>query len=183
MKTFLSILRGINVSGQKIIRMADLMALYEELNFKNVTTYIQSGNVVFNSNDGKDLAKRIKQKIAKKYNFQVPVIIRTGEEMKTVLNHNPFLKEKNIETDKLHVTFLAENPKPELIDKLKGLNFEPDRFIPSSKEVYLYCPNGYGRTKLSNNFFESKLNVTATTRNWRTVNELFKILSELNQKE
>ena len=171
MATFISILRGINVSGQKKIQMTDLKSLFEELDFKNVRTYIQSGNVIFESND-RDPAQRIEQKIQEKYTFHVPVIIRTADEMKVVLNNNPFLREKNIDESKLHVTFLGEFPSEEQIQKTETLNYEPDRFNIAGKEIYLYCPNGYGRTKLNNNFFENKLKVTATTRNWNTVKKL-----------
>lgn len=176
MKTFLSILRGINVSGQKKIPMVELKKLYEELHFENITTYIQSGNVIFNSKDAKDLSKQIEQKIFEKYNFNVPVIIRTTDEMQKVIERNPFLKQKELDLSKLHVVYLADNPKQDTIDKLKKINYEPDKFYISGKEVYLYCPNGYGRTKLTNNFFENKLEITATTRNWNTTNELLKIL-------
>jgi len=176
MPVFLSILRGINVSGHRKVPMVELKTLYEELNFKNITTYIQSGNVVFNASNGKDLSKQIEQKISKKYNFDVPIIIRTVDEMQNVLNNNPFLKSKNIDLEKLHITYLADNPLSENLDKIKTYNYEPDLFHIIGKEIYLYCPNGYGNTKLNNAFFENKLKVTATTRNWRTTNELFKIM-------
>src|SRR5436309_2585593 len=117
MTTFLSILRGINVSGQKKVPMTELKILYEELNFKNITTYIQSGNVIFKNQSVKDLSKKIEQKIFEKFKFNVPVIIRTIDEMQSVLKENPFLKEKKIDIEKLHVTYLAENPKQENIDK------------------------------------------------------------------
>ncbi|MCE9539399.1 MAG: DUF1697 domain-containing protein [Bacteroidetes bacterium] len=176
MKTFLSILRGINVSGHKKIPMAELKVLYEELNFEKITTYIQSGNVIFKNKNSKDLSKQIEQKIFEKYNFNVPVIIRTPDEIRSTVERNPFLKQKEIDITKLHVVYLADNPAQEDIDKVKIYNYEPDLFYLSGKEVYLYCPNGYGNTKLTNIFFESKLKVTATTRNWNTTNELFKIL-------
>ena len=176
MKTFLSILRGINVSGQKKVPMAELKSLYEELNLKDISTYIQSGNVIFRTESIKGLSQKIEQKIFAKYNFNVPVIIRTMDEIQSVLKRNPFIKENNIDLEKLHVTYLAENPKQENIDKLNTYNYQPDLFCISGKEIYLYCPNGYGRTKLTNTFFENKLKVTATTRNWRTTNELFKIM-------
>ncbi|MES2286328.1 MAG: DUF1697 domain-containing protein [Bacteroidota bacterium] len=176
MNTFLSILRGINVSGHKKIPMVELKKLFGELHFENITTYIQSGNVVFKNKNSKDLSKQIEQKIFEKYNFNVPVIIRTPDEMQRIIEGNLFLKQKDIDITKLHIVYLANDPKQENIDKLKTYNYEPDKFYISGKEVYLYCPNGYGNSKLTNNFFESKLNVTATTRNWNTTNELFKIL-------
>ena len=175
METYISILRGINVSGQKKILMTDLKALYETLGFENVSTYIQSGNVIFTTRKlllNKDLTKKIEEAIFKKYDFDVPVIIRTGDEMEKVLAANPLLKEKNINVEKFHATFLEEEPSPEKIKLTRDLDYSPDKFRILGKEVYLYCPNGYGSTKLSNIFFESKLKVKATTRNWKTVNQL-----------
>jgi uncharacterized protein (DUF1697 family) len=176
MKTFLSLLRGINVSGQKKIHMTELKILYEDLNFKNVITYIQSGNVIFRSTNGNNLSKKIEQKIFEKYNFNVPVIIRTTDEMQSIIDGNPFLIEKDIDLSKLHVVYLSENPSHKNSDKIKKSNGEPDTFYISGKEIYLYCPNGYGRTKLTNNFFENKFKVNATTRNWKTTNELLKMI-------
>ena len=176
MAIFLSILRGINVSGQKIIKMADLKVLYENMGFKNVTTYIQSGNVIFQTTNSKNLAEKIDKQIHQQYNFNVPILILTLEEIQEAISGNPFLKEKNIELDKLHVTFLSNQPTTENVDKIKDLNHQHDRFYLSGNVIYIYCPGGYGSTKLNNNFFENKLKVTATTRNWKTVNELFKIM-------
>ncbi len=176
MTIFLSILRGINVSGHKQIKMTDLKILYENLGFKNITTYIQSGNVIFENATAKGISERIEKNIEAKYGFNVPIIIRSIDEMKEVINRNPFLKEKNIELEKLHITYLEKDPMQENLDKLKDLNYDPDRFYISGKEIYLYCPNGYGNTKLNNTFFENKLKVKATTRNWKTTNEIFKIM-------
>jgi len=178
METFISILRGINVSGHKKILMSDLKALYESLNFKDVTTYIQSGNVVFKTNkktSDQTLAKELENAIYEKYNFIVPVIIRKIAEMKNVLLINPFLQDKTIDTEKLHVTFLATTLGQEKLENIKNIDYAPDKFIVIDKEVFLYCPNGYGNTKLSNAFFEKKLNTTATTRNWKTVNKLIEL--------
>ena len=172
MTTFISILRGINVSGQKKIQMADLRALFEDLGFQNVTTFIQSGNVIFKTEEALDLSLRIEKEIFKRYRFNVPVILRTSDEMIAILETNPFIQENHIDTDRLYLTFLAESPRQELITKVEVMNFNPERFVVVGREIYLYCPEGYGRTKLNNNFFEKKLDITATTRNWKTVNKL-----------
>lgn len=180
MQTYVSILRGINVSGQKKILMADLKTLYEKLGFKEVSTYIQSGNVVFKV-DGKlrdiELVQKIESAISKKYDFHVPVIIRSEEELKKIISSNPFLKEKEIDVKKLHVTFLSEIPAKENVADIESINYLPDQFIISGKEIYLHIPISYGETKLSNNFFEKKLKIKATTRNWNTVNKLFEMAS------
>jgi uncharacterized protein (DUF1697 family) len=177
METYISILRGINVGGQKKVLMDDLKKLYIEIEFKNVRTYIQSGNVIFDYEKSKpsQLAKQIEDKISEKYKFHVPVIIRNSFELQEILNNNPFLKEKNIDIEKLHITFLSDEPEKKKAEEILKFNYNPDKFICSKKEVYVYCPNGYGNTKLNNTFFERKLNVSATTRNLKTVNELTRI--------
>jgi len=177
METFISILRGINVSGQNKIQMTDLKALYEALKFKDITTYIQSGNVIFKSTSASDqkLAKKIEDAIYERYGFTVPVIIRTVDEMEHAISVNPFLKQSKADVERLHITFLAEIPEPKNMESVRNVDYSPDKFIIIDKEVYLYCPNGYGITKLSNNFFEQKLKVKATTRNWKTVNKLFEM--------
>jgi uncharacterized protein (DUF1697 family) len=181
MQTFISILRGINVSGQKKILMQDLKTLYESLQLKEVQTYIQSGNVVFRCNEkitDVKLGKKIEEAIFKKYNFHVPVIVRSSSEMKNIVSSNPFVKEKNIDEKKLHVTFLSEIPSEENVKSIENIDFSPDRFIISGKEIYLHVPESYGETKLSNQFFEKKLKVTATTRNWNTVIKLMEMSSQ-----
>jgi uncharacterized protein (DUF1697 family) len=155
--------------------MQDLKALFESLNFINVKTYIQSGNVIFDAKSSKNSESIIQQKIKEQFGFDVPMIIRTADEITSILNLNPYLNQKNIELDKLHITFLSEEPSTENLNKITTYNFEPDEFEIIGNKVYLHCPNGYGNTKLSNTFFENKLKVTATTRNWKTVNEIAKL--------
>jgi len=178
MQTFISILRGINVSGQKKILMAELKALYESLQFTDVNTYIQSGNVIFKSNEKLsdiEFAIKIEKALYKKYGFEVPVIIRSKDEIRKVISANPFLKEKNMDEKRLYVTFLSEMPAKENTEITKSLDFSPDIFFIIGKEVYLCVSSGYGETKLSNNFFEKKLKVNATTRNWNTVQKLLQL--------
>lgn len=173
----IAILRGINVSGHRKLPMADLRKLLEGMECTNVRTYIQSGNAVF-EHSGKEhsaLAKEIGQRIKKQFGFDVPVLVRTLEEMKAVVAANPHTRDKRIDVEKLHVTFLAETPKNPVIPE--G-NYAPDSFTFAKKEVYLHCPEGYGNTKLNNSFFEIKLKVSCTTRNWRTVNELVRMGEE-----
>jgi len=176
---YISILRGVNVGGRKV-PMANLKSLYEELGFKEVITYIQSGNVIFKTDktSGQSLEKIIENKINKTFNMVVPVIIRHVYEMKNVVANNPFLKIKGIDNGKLHVTFLEKIPGQAELDNIKKFDYSPDRFIIIDKEVFLYCPGEYGKTQLSNNFFENKLKVQATTRNWKTVNKLVELSSE-----
>jgi len=174
METLIAILRGINVGG-RTVPMAELKIIFEKSKFKNIRTYIQSGNVIFEGKNSPGLATTIEKELLKKYKFDIPVIIRTVPEIESVIKKNPFVKKKGINIERLHVTFLAEEPLRENVSKAKEYHYPPDEFILNGKEVYLHCPVSYGETKLNNNFFENKLKVRATTRNWRTVNELLKI--------
>jgi uncharacterized protein (DUF1697 family) len=167
-------LRGINVSGQKKVNMQDLKALYEELKLCNISTYIQSGNIVFDAEkrDTDNLARVIEQKLLEKYTFEVPVIVKTVEQLQAIVNSNPFLQRRDVETSSLHITFLWQAPSSEEAARLLAINAQPDECMVGDRAVYVYCPNGYGRTKLTNTFIESKLHTIATTRNWNTVNKL-----------
>ena len=177
MITYISILRGINVSGQKLIKMDALRKLYENLGFHNVTTYLQSGNVIFRSNDidTHKLEQKIFRQIEKEFGFEVPIIVLSIEKLKYVIDNNPFLKDTNKEIAFLHVTFLSSKPDSYDPKVIEGKKLEGEDVFFSDEAVYLYCPNGYGRTKLTNNFLETKLKVGATTRNWKTTNELLNL--------
>lgn len=182
MTTYISILRGINVSGQKLIKMVALKKIYESLNFGTIQTYIQSGNVIFSSteNDPKALETIIASKIASEFGFEVPVIVLNAKTWQTIIDNNPFAKDDQKESSCLHVTFLAEKPIPfskESILEKKAPNEEIDF---TQNAVYLYCPNGYGKTKLTNSFLENKLKVKATTRNWKTAKKLLQLTLESN---
>lgn len=182
MQTYIAILRGINVSGHKMIKMEALRNLLEDLKFKNIKTYIQSGNIVFQdklTNVG-TLEKKIVKKITDTFNFEVPVMVKEENELMEVLNNNPFLTKRKEDITKLHVTFLSEIPEKEAVEKIKEGLYASDEFIIKEKTVYLFCPNGYGNTKLNNTFFENKLKVTATTRNWKTVTELVNMATQLS---
>ena len=169
-------LRGINVRG-KTIKMERLRAAFEALSFFRVRTYAQSGNVVFETTQGSPaaLSKRIQERILRDFGFPVLVILKTTEEMERVVAGNPFAEEKSIEQSKLHVTFLSHALPWTAVTALKGLAAGKERFCILNQEVYLYCPKGYGRTKLSNTNIEKKLSVVATTRNWKTVRALLEM--------
>ena len=180
MTVFISLLRGINVSGHNMIKMAELKALYESLGFKNVTTYIQSGNVVFlTDKDDPELAeKTIENAIQKRFSSVVTVIIRRPEELGCVIKANPFHGSKGVDEERLYVTFLRSKPSAAVAKALvPAAAKSPDQYEIKGREVYLYCPNGYGKTLLSNTFFEKKLRIMASTRNWKTVNTLYAMAS------
>jgi len=174
MISYITMLRGINVSGQKKIKMDELKKLYESLGFSNVKTYIQSGNVVFESTDSNtsELTTKISGKINEIFGFEVPVIIRIKEEIKGVIDNTPY---GNKDINKLAVIFLSGVPTQPPIEEINKVKDDSEEYFISGKEVYLYIPNGAARTKLSNNFFERKLKLSATSRNWKTVNKLMEI--------
>ncbi len=177
MMRYISILRGINVGGRRKILMADLRLLYKELGFLNITTYIQSGNVAFDFSKTQNQAKlseKIKQAIDKVYGFDVPVIIRTAEEIEQAIAINPFLK-RATDTEGLFLAFLEEEPSKENLEKLESIEFPNDEFEVIGKNVFIFCSGRFSDSKLTNNFFESKLKVAATTRNWKTVKKLCEI--------
>jgi len=176
---YISILRGINVGGNRKILMKDLKVLFEKLGFANVETYIQSGNVIFESDlklSTADLEQNIQQAITETFGFDVPVIVRTADEWDKSIVNNPFWKEKDADIDRLHLTCLKEIPSPELLEKIKLSQFLPDRYEIIGKDVFIFCAAGYGTSKLVNPFFESKLKVPATTRNWKTVMKLHEMI-------
>ena len=183
MPIYISMLRGINVGGHNQIKMTALRELFEALGFEQVQTYIQSGNVVFKAGRISTLqvSKKVEDRITKAFGFRVPVVTRTSAKMGSVSENNPFLKKKDIDPTKLHVTFLSEAPAPDALKKLEALPAGPDQFRSSGREIYLYCPNGYGNTKLSNNAIEKVLAVSATTRNWNTVNKLYEMSLECGE--
>ena len=180
---YIAMLRGINVSGQKAVRMERLRESCSALGFGSVQTYVQSGNVVFleRERSPSDLFKAIAQAILGDFGFEVSIVIRTSKEMKSMIERNPFLKDRGVDQSKLYVTFLLETPPKGDLKNLQKLSSEADRFHIGRQEIYLYCPGGYGRTKLSNSAFEKALSVRATTRNWKTVNALFEMASKLDR--
>lgn len=178
MTTYISILRGINVGGHNKIKMEELQQMIAGLGFQRVQTYIQSGNIIFQYKKQKPtlLEKKIAAAIENHFGFNVPVIVMEAISLKEIIDNNPFLKDKTKDASLLHITFLSAEPVKENFDKIKREQFLPDEIQWLGKAVYLYLPNKYSNTKLTNNFLETKLNVTATTRNWKTVNELLNIV-------
>lgn len=178
MSTYISLLRGINVSGQKKIIMTDLKKLYEDLGFDNVQTYIQSGNVVFDyvsNEDYRSIAEKTELAIEKKYNFHVPVVLRKVKDLIKTVENNPFAGEPDLDLSKVAVTFLDSMPSAENLQRLKDVNYPPDRFVIEGLNIYVHCPIGFGNSKLTIKLFENRLQVKATSRNWRTINKLIEM--------
>jgi uncharacterized protein (DUF1697 family) len=177
MTTYISLLRGINVSRQKLIKMDVLKKMYEDLHFVNIQTYIQSGNVIFQAkkSENKDLETRISSQIQRCFGFEVPVIVLETGELKDIVERNPYKADKTKDISYLHVTFLSSEPEHINLELINIKRSPVEGFTLFERAVYLYCPNGYGKTKLTNTFLENILKVSATTRNWKTTVELFTI--------
>ncbi len=175
-------MRGINVSGKNLIKMDALKVALEKLGFAQVKTYIQSGNIVFVSIavHTNTLETLINEKIKKVFKLDIPVLVINEKDFNSIILANNFLKDSKIEPSKLHITFMAQKPLADDIDLIATLNFGTDQFEISSDQIFLYCPNGYGNTKLTNTFFEKKLKVNCTTRNWNTVLKLAEMLEGIN---
>lgn len=171
---YIAILRGINVGTGRKVPMADLKKLCESLGLKNVQTYIQSGNLVFELAKPEpilELEARLQKTFSETFGFDIPALIRTAEELAESIAKNPFLREE-ADIDRLHLTCLKELPSPELVEKINAFQYLPDRYEIIDRDVFIYCAAGYGTSKLVNSFFESKLKTPATTRNWKTVMQL-----------
>ncbi|WP_010135765.1 DUF1697 domain-containing protein [Ochrovirga pacifica] len=167
-----AILRGINVAGKRKILMADLKLMCKNLNLRDVSTYIQSGNILFTSNQkNSDLEILIEDAILKTFHFKVPVIIRSIAELQKSVHNNPFYNNQT-DVSNLHLTFLKETPSSENLATLLSYNDETDVFKISNKDVFICCKGKYHQSKFSNLFFEKKLKMNTTTRNWKTVLKL-----------
>ena len=150
--------------------MSELAQLYVSLGFNSVQAYLQSGNVIFSSNRGPlGLEEKIERGLKERFGFDVKVFIRTPGELGRVIRENPFVKK---ERTRLYVTFLHSKPSHVPLDKINAARMGGEEFSVSGREVFLFLPNGSGRTKLSNALFEKVLDIPATTRNWNTVTAL-----------
>jgi uncharacterized protein (DUF1697 family) len=179
---YLSLLRGINIGGHKKIQMSDLKELYESLGFGQVTTYIQSGNVLFSAKTneaGDSLSHSISHAIEDRFGFDVPVVIRTREEMQQIVTQNPFTEEAETAPDKMVVMFLGSVPDAVTLAKVKAKINDDSHFTFIGNTLYFFYPDGYGQTKWHANFFEKQLRTTVTARNWTTTCKLAEMAADL----
>jgi uncharacterized protein (DUF1697 family) len=179
METYVALLRGINVGG-KTLKMEPLRGAFEKAGFFDVRTYVQSGNVVFATKTSSNrLSEAMEKRILADFGLSIRILVKSLKELNEITKRNPFLKDKAIDQSKLHVTFLSAIPTipgAAAARELEALATNGERFHILDQQIYLYCPGGYGKTKLSNNAIEKKLQVVATTRNWRTVNALLALM-------
>lgn len=181
MNTYIALLRGINVSGHKIIKMAELKKMFEDIGFQNVKTYIQSGNVVFQTNESDivELEKSIRKAIEETFGFEVHVKILIPEEIKAALTENPFLKDDSLDIKQHYFVFLDQIPSEENWNILKNLELKGEQMALFEKVLFVYYTNGAGQSKLTTNLIESKLKVAATSRNLNTTKKMMEMVNEL----
>jgi uncharacterized protein (DUF1697 family) len=170
---FAAMLRGINVGGKNKLPMTDLVAMFGDAGCEDVRSYIQSGNVTFRAPLA--LAPRaaieVKRAIEKQFGYAIPIVLRTADELLHVRANNPFLRD-GIAADRVHVMFLAGAPDRARVGSLDARRSPPDAFVVSGSHIYLHCPNGIAKTRLTNQYFDSALDTTSTVRNWNTVLKL-----------
>jgi uncharacterized protein (DUF1697 family) len=185
MTVMISMLRAVNVGGRNKIKMDALRALYESLKLRDPQTFIQSGNVIFRTEerDLVRLTKRIQDGIEKKFGFRPEVILRTSSELKKVIARNPFAKRRDIEPGKLLVTFLASEPAAEARIKVLGIKTDPEELRLDGREMYIYFPDGMGRSKVSWVAMEKLLKTSGTGRNWNSVNKMLEIAAKMEALE
>jgi uncharacterized protein (DUF1697 family) len=154
--------------------MAELRILCDGLGFKNVETYLQSGNVLVDSPlPAAQVGKKISSAIADEFDYpDVDILVLSPAQLKSTIDKNPFAGKKYDES-KVYVTFLQTKPDAKLLGAIDATAYLPDTFITGDGLIYVYCPGGYGKTKLNNGFFERKLKAKGTTRNWKSTNELY----------
>ena len=178
MTAFMSLIRGINVGGHRQIRMNELKELHESLGLRDVLTYIQSGNVVFTSDDADvaRLQRHIEDGFEKKFDFHAEVIVRTSVELRDIIENNPFHGQPGKESKWVVVMFLAASPDNTAQEDLLKAYGGPEEIFIIGQEVYIYYPNGIGRSKLTGSLIEKKLKTVGTARNWNTILKLQELM-------
>ena len=186
MTVYIALLRGINVSGKNVMKMADLKNALSTLNLEHLQTYLQSGNLIFLSdeNDAHLLSKRISEVILQEFDYEVAVKVVRHKDFRCGLSENPFMNRPLIDTKKLYYINLFEKVTQEGFDKLvlEG-NFDEEMVLGESEQIiYVHYPNGFGRSKLTHRYFENKLSVFVTARNHNTMSKLDILSRNLIQK-
>jgi len=176
-KNYVALLRGINVGGKHPVPMKMLTEMFASAGCEQVRTYIQSGNVVFSASPAvaQEIAEAIRKEIRKRLGHETPVVLRSAEQFAKVVQGNPFTERKDY-TNFSHVLFCADKLSPVNVKKLDPQRSPGDEIVCQGQEVYLWLPNGAGKSKLTNAYFDAKLETICTQRNWRTVVRLSEML-------
>ena len=185
MPVLISMLRGVNVGGHNKIKMDDLRALCESLKFEDPRTYVQSGNVIFRTKEKSSpaLAKKIQNAIERKFGFRPAVILRTTDELRSAIAATPFIASRKLEPGKILVTFLSDEPGADANATLRGLKDYPEEIHLKGRELYIYFPDGAGKSKLPWSQVEKLLKTTGTARNWNSVTKMLAMAEEMEGAE
>jgi uncharacterized protein (DUF1697 family) len=167
---YVGLLRGVNVGGKNNVPMSELRSLFESLGHCEVSTFIQSGNVVFTS-AARVTPTSLETAVSDHFGIDISVVLRTPKELRTVVERNPF---SYVDPSKLHVGFMAEEPTAAAVAGLDAERFEREEFAVRGSDVYLHLPNGMGRTRLPA-YLDRQLKIPTTIRNWSTVNKLLEL--------
>lgn len=179
MKPWIALLRGINVGGKHVLPMKNLVSLLEDLHCQNVMTYIQSGNVVFKSEERDDtqLSGRIRDEINRRCGFEPAILLLQLQDMEQIIEENPFPQAEST-PQTLHVGFLASPPINPDLKKLEELKRDTEQFHLTNSAFYLCAPDGIGRSRLASQA-ERLLGVPMTDRNWRTICKIMEMAALL----
>jgi uncharacterized protein (DUF1697 family) len=177
----ISMIRGVNVGGHNKIKMEALRTLYASLKFEDPRTYVQSGNIIFRTKEKNStaLAKKIQDAIERTFDFRPEVILRTTDELRKAVAASPFTSRRDLEPGKILVTFLAGEPGPEAHATLRSLKAHPEELHLKGRELYIYFPDGAGKSKLPWSSVEKLLKTTGTARNWNSVTNILAIAEEM----
>ena len=183
MPAVIAMLRAVNLAGHNRVKMDTLCALCTSLKLRDARTYVQSGNVVFRTNARElgRVAKQLVDGIEQEFGFRTEVIVRSTAEMRDVVARNPFAKRRGIEPGKLLVLFFAGQPGPEAREKILGIKADAEEFRLDGRELYVYYPNGMGRSKVSTPIIERMLKSPGTGRNWNSVTKLLAMAEEMEK--
>ena len=178
MQTYIALLRGINVSGKKKIPMAELRELLSKAGLENVQKYIQSGNVIFKSSEEskEKLETKIHNEIKAHFGFEVPVLVKTPKDLQQIFDDCPF---SEAEKQNSYFMLLYDIPNKDLVAEISKISYPNETFVITDNSIYFHCSTGYGKAKCSNNFFERKLKITATARNYKTMTNLLSLSTEI----
>ncbi len=176
MDTFIAFLRGINVGGHRKVKMADLKQVHEAMGHGNIITYLQSGNVIFEcaGKDSREMLRKIEREYESKLGFHTDVILRNAAELAKISEECPFPLTADREARFLHIGLLASAPESDGIEKLAAYD-GPEEWRVAGDRIYIYYPQGAGRSKFTLAFIEKSLGVRGTARNWNTITKLLEL--------
>lgn len=175
-------LRAVNLGSHNRVKMDLLCALCTTLKFSDPRTYVQSGNVVFRSSERslRRVAQQLEDGIERQFGFRTDVIVRSAAEMRDVVKRNPFAERRNIDPKRLLVLFFGQEPGSDAKAKVSAMKVNAEELRLSGRELYVYFPDGIGRSKVSTPAIEKALKTPGTGRNWNSVTKLLEMAEAID---